>query len=234
MATPHNEATKGDIAETVLLPGDPLRAKFIAENFLEDVTQFNGVRNMFGFTGTYEGKRVSVMGTGMGCPSIGIYAYELVHFYGGKNLIRIGSIGAMQENIKIGDIIIAGGACTNGNWAHQYHLPGTFSAIPSFELLFDAKEACEELGATYHIGNILSSDVFYERDESWREWAKMGVLGVEMESYALYCIAIDAKVNALAICTVSDSLVSGEETDSATRQNSFTEMMKVALKVATK
>lgn len=232
MPTPHNAAVMGDIAETVLLPGDPLRAKFIADNFLQEVVQFNGVRNMFGFTGTYNGKKVSVMGTGMGCPSIGIYAYELIHFYGVKNVIRIGSIGATNAKVNVGDIIIAGGACTNSNWAFQYGLPGTISAIPSFDLLFRAKEACEKVGATYHVGNILSSDVFYDKNAWWKKWAEMGILGVEMESYALYTIAMEAGVNALTICTVSDSLVTGVELDAEARQNTFTDMMKVALEVA--
>ena len=232
MPTPHNAAVMGDIAETVLLPGDPLRAQFIADHFLSDVTQFNNVRNMFGFTGTYQGKKVSVMGTGMGCPSIGIYAYELVHFYGVKNLIRIGSIGATNAKVNLGDILIAGGASTTSNWAYQYELPGTFSAIPSFDLLYKAVEACKKQGATYHVGNILSSDVFYDKNAGWKKWAEMGILGVEMEAYALYSIAAEAGVNALAICTVSDSLVTGEEMDAAARQTTFTDMMKVALAVA--
>ena len=232
MSTPHNNAKKGDFAPTVLMPGDPLRAKFIAETFLSDVVQVNSVRNMFGYTGTYNGKKVSVMGTGMGCPSIGIYAYELVHFYGVKSLIRVGSIGAANEKAHVGDLIIAGGACTNGNWAFQYELPGTLSAIPSFDLLFKAKEACDKLGTRYHVGNVLSSDVFYDKTASWKKWSKMGILGVEMESYALYCIAMEAGVNALTICTVSDSMVTGEELDAEARQNTFTDMMKVALEIA--
>ena len=161
MSTPHNSAQPGDIAETVLLPGDPLRAKFIADHFLENVVQFNAVRNMLGFTGMYHGKKVSVMGTGMGCASIGIYTYELIHFYGVKNLIRIGSCGAMQENIKLGDIVMAIGANTDSNYAHQYQLPGTFSATASFDLLVKAQQSAERNHFPYMVGNVVSSDIFY-------------------------------------------------------------------------
>ena len=162
MSTPHNAAKKGDIAKTILLPGDPLRAKFIAENFLEDATQFNTVRNMFGFTGTYQGKKVSVMGTGMGCASIGIYSYELIHMYGVENLIRIGSCGAMQDFVKLGDIVMAAGASTDTNYAHQYHLPGSFSAVATFDLLSKAVEQAKEHQFPYVVGNVLSSDIFYK------------------------------------------------------------------------
>lgn len=232
MGTPHNTAKMGDIAETVLLPGDPLRAKFIAENFLEDVVEFNSVRNMLGFTGTYKGKKVSVMGTGMGCASIGIYTYELIHFYGVKNLIRIGSCGAMREDVNLGDIVMALGASTDTNYAHQYQLPGTYSATASFELLVKAKEAAEEFKFPYVVGNILSSDIFYNETPEWKQWQKMGVIGAEMESYALYCNAARAGVNALAIFTVSDSIVKEEEMTAEERQIGFTNMMKVALEVA--
>jgi purine-nucleoside phosphorylase len=233
MTTPHNSAKKGDIAETILLPGDPLRAKFIAENFLEDVTQFNGVRNMFGFTGTYKGKRVSVMGTGMGVPSIGIYSYELIHFYGVKNLIRVGSCGAFDEKLNLYDVIIAQGACTDSNYADQYDLPGTYSAIASYDLLSRAVKSAEDKGVDVHVGNILTSDVFYsQKEDSWKQWAKMGVLAAEMETYALYCNAANAGVNALTILTVSDSIVKGEETSAEERQKSFTKMMEIALELA--
>lgn len=232
MSTPHNTAKPGEIAETVLLPGDPLRAKVIAETFLEDVVQFNTVRNMFGYTGTYKGKKVSVMGTGMGCPSIGIYSHELVHVYGAKNLIRVGSCGGMQPDIRLGDVIFALGSCTNSNWAHQYNLKGTFSAIASFDLLKKATKAAEEMGVSYHAGNVFASDVFYDKNASWKDWAAMGCLGVEMESYALYAIAAEAGVNALTILTVSDSMVSGEEMGPQERQNNFTTMMKIALETA--
>ncbi|MCI8418248.1 MAG: purine-nucleoside phosphorylase [Lachnospiraceae bacterium] len=232
MSTPHNAAKMGDIAETVLLPGDPLRAKFIAENFLTDAVQFNTVRNMFGYTGIYEGKKVSVMGTGMGCASIGIYSYELIHMYGVKNLIRIGSCGAMQEDVKLGDIVMAAGASTDTNYAHQYQLPGTFSAVASFGLLSRAVEEAKKNQFPYVVGNVVSSDVFYGETEEWKIWAKMGVLAAEMESFALYCNAARAGVNALAIFTVSDSMISHEEMSAQERQNGFTNMMKVALGVA--
>lgn len=232
MATPHNAANMGDIAETILLPGDPLRAKVIAETFLEDVVQFNSVRNMFGFTGTYKGKKVSVMGTGMGMPSIGIYSHELIHFYGVKNLIRVGSCGATSPDVKLGDIIMAQGACTDSNFAHQYQLPGTMSAISDFTLLKTAQEMAEKEGFPYRVGNVLSSDVFYTETPEWKSWAKMGVLGIEMESYALYCEAARAGVKALGIFTVSDSIVNGEATTAEERQNKFTNMMKVALETA--
>ncbi len=232
MSTPHNAAKMGDIAETVLLPGDPLRAKFIAENFLTDVVQFNSVRNMFGFTGTYEGKKVSVMGTGMGCASIGIYSYELIHMYGVKNLIRIGSCGAMHPSAKMGDIVMAAGASTDTNYAHQYQLPGSFSASATFDLLRKAVEEAEKNNFPYVVGNVLSSDIFYTETEEWRSWAKMGVLAAEMESFALYCNAARAGVNALAIFTVSDSMISKEEMSAEERQTGFTNMMKVALGVA--
>lgn len=232
MSTPHNAAKMGDIAETVLLPGDPLRAKFIAENFLTDPVQFNSVRNMFGYTGTYEGKRVSVMGTGMGCASIGIYSYELIHMYGVKNLIRIGSCGGMTEAVKLGDIVMAAGASTDTNYAHQYQLPGTFSAVASFDLLEKAVEEAKKNQFPFVVGNVVSSDVFYGETEEWKIWAKMGVLAAEMESFALYCNAARAGVNALAIFTVSDSMVSHEEMSAEERQTGFTNMMKVALGVA--
>ena len=232
MSTPHNAAKMGDIAETVLLPGDPLRAKVIAERFLTDAVQFNTVRNMFGYTGTYEGKRVSVMGTGMGCASIGIYSYELIHMYGVKNLIRIGSCGCMQEYVKLGDIVMAAGASTDTNYAHQYHLPGSFSAVASFDLLSMAAEEAEKNQFPYIVGNVLSSDIFYNETPEWKDWAKMGILAAEMESFALYCNAARAGVRALGIFTVSDSMVSNEEMSAEERQNGFTNMMKVALGVA--
>lgn len=233
MGTAHNSANMGDIAETVLLPGDPLRAKFIAETYLEDVVQFNSVRNMFGYTGTYKGKRISVMGTGMGCPSIGIYTYELIHMFGVKNLIRIGSCGAMHESVKLGDIVMAAGSCTDTNYAHQYNLPGTYTAIATFDLLRKAVDAAEKFEFPYVVGNVLTSDVFYDENAAWKQWAKMGVLAAEMESYALYCNAAKAGVNALAIFTVSDSIVLHEEMSAEERQTGFRNMMEVALEVAT-
>lgn len=233
MTTAHNSAKKGDIAETILLPGDPLRAKFIAENFLEDVTQFNGVRNMFGYTGTYNGKRVSVMGTGMGCASIGIYSYELIHFYGVKNLIRIGSCGAMDPNLNLYDIVLGIGSSTDTNYAHQYNLPGTYSATASFDLLSRAKQIADENNIKTVVGNILSSDIFYNAEQdAWKKWAKMGILAAEMESFALYCNAAVAGVNALTILTVSDSIVNHQETTPEEREKGFTNMMKIALGLA--
>ncbi|NLG82270.1 MAG: purine-nucleoside phosphorylase [Bacilli bacterium] len=231
--TPHISANNKDlIAETILLPGDPLRAKFIADNFLEDVVQFNAVRNMFGFTGTYNGKRISVMGTGMGMPSIGIYSYELINFYGVKNLIRVGSCGALQPELKLYDIVIGMSASTNSNYLHQYNLPGTFAPTASFSLLEKAVKVARDLGVRYHVGNILSSDTFYDDDkEAWKRWAKMGVLAVEMEAAALYANAARASVNALTILTVSDSLVTHEETTAEERQTAFTNMMKIALEL---
>lgn len=233
MTTPHNSAVRGDIAETILLPGDPLRAKFIAENFLEDPVQFNTVRNMFGYTGTYKGKRISVMGTGMGVPSIGIYSYELIHFYGVKNLIRVGSCGAFQENLKLYDVIIGMGASTNSNYAVQYGLPGSYSATASWDLLYKAVKVAEQKGIPVHVGNILTSDIFYSADtDSTAKWQSMNVLAVEMESFALYCNAAHAGVNALTILTVSDSIVNKEETTPEEREKSFTKMMEIALELA--
>ncbi len=232
MATPHNGAKMGDIAETILLPGDPLRAKVIVETYLKDAFQFNSVRNMFGYTGTYKGRKVSVMGTGMGIPSIGIYSHELIHFYGVKNLIRVGSCGACQEHVHVGDIIMAQGACTNSSYAHQYQLPGTMCAIADYRLLKTAQEIAEGKDAVWHVGNILSSDTFYTETAEWKLWAKMGVLGIEMESFALYCEAARAGVRALGIFTVSDSMITGEETTSEQRQNDFKQMMEVALETA--
>ena len=232
MATPHNTAPEGAIAESILLPGDPLRAKYIAENFLQDAVLFNEVRNMYGFTGTYNGKKVSVMGTGMGCPSIGLYTYELIHFYGVKKLIRIGTCGAMQPQMKLGDIVMAMSASTTSNYAAQYCLNGTFSACADYGLLEKAVEEAKKNGFRYTVGNVLSSDVFYSDNPDSDQWAKMGILATEMESFALYCNAARAGVQALGIFTVSDSLVTGEATSAEERQNNFTNMMKVALEVA--
>ena len=231
--TPHITAKYGDFAKTVLMPGDPLRAKFIAENFLENAVLVNGVRGVNGYTGTYHGKRVSVMASGMGQPSIGIYSYELFNFYDVENIIRIGSCGSFDKDLHVRDIIIAQGACTNGNYASQYNLPGTFCPIADFGLLRRAAELCEQAGVHYKVGNIFSSDMFYDDSNSGMQWAKMGVLGVEMESAALYCNAARAGKKALCICTVSDSFLNPEENTTAEeRQNSFTTMMKIALELA--
>lgn len=231
--TPHIQAKAGDFAQTVLMPGDPLRAKFIAENYLDNAALVNEVRGMPGYTGYYQGKRVSVMASGMGQPSIGIYSYELFNFYGVENIVRIGSCGSFDKDLHIRDIIIAQAACTNGNYAAQYRLPGTFAPIADFGLVRRAAELCEEAGVRYKVGNILSSDVFYDDAASGMEWAKMGVLGVEMESAALYCNAARAGKKALCICTVSDSFVYPDEiTTSEERQKSFTAMMEIALRLA--
>lgn len=232
--TPHNNAKLGEIAETVLLPGDPLRAKYIAETFLENPVQYNTVRGMYGYTGTYKGKKISVQGSGMGIPSIGIYSYELIHFYGVKNLIRIGSAGAISENLKPYDVVIGMGACTDSNYASQYNLPGTYSPIASYELLDKAVNAAKELNIETHVGNILSSDVFYGEEglEGLRKWQKMGVLAVEMESAGLYMNAARAGVNALCILTISDCPFTGQVTTAEERQTAFTSMMKIALELA--
>ena len=233
MATPHINARPEDFAKTVLMPGDPLRAKFIAENFLESAVLVNNVRGIQGYTGTWRGERVSVMASGMGMPSIGIYSYELYNFFGVENIMRIGSIGGMSERVKIRDIIIGMGACTNSNFAVQYNLQGSFAPIADYRMMRVAIEEAEKLGASYVVGNILSSDTFYNADAAATEkWTKLGVLGVEMEAAALYMNAAYAGKNALAICTVSDHLLTGEATTAEERQNSFTEMMEVALNTA--
>ena len=230
---PHITAKEGDFAKTVLMPGDPLRAKFIAENFLENAVLVNNVRGVNGYTGYYKGKRVSVMASGMGQPSIGIYSYELFKFYDVENIIRIGSCGSFDPDLHIRDIIIAMGACTNGNYAMQYKLPGTFCPIADFNLVRHAAELCEKANVNYKVGNIFSSDTFYDDANSGMEWAKMGVLGVEMESAALYCNAARLGKKALCICTVSDSFIYPEENTTAEeRQNSFTKMMEIALELA--
>lgn len=220
----------GDFAKTVLMPGDPLRAKYIAENFLENPRLVNNVRGIQGYTGTYKGVSVSVMASGMGMPSIGIYSYELFSAYGVENIIRVGSAGSMQENVKIRDVVIGMGACTNSNYGSQYGLGGTFAPIASYDLLRACADKAEEMGLSYHVGNIISSDTFYSDDSS--DWSKMGVLAIEMEAAALYMNAARLGKKALAICTVSDSLVTGEATSSEERQSSFTQMMRLALETA--
>lgn len=231
--TPHISAEYGDFAQTVLMPGDPLRAKFIAETYLENAKLVNNVRGINGYTGFYKGKRVSVMASGMGQPSIGIYSYELFNFYGVENIIRIGSCGSFDKDLHARDLIIAMGACTNGNFAMQYNLPGTFCPIASYSLVEKAVKECEKAGVKFKVGNILSSDTFYDDSDSGMVWSKMGVLGVEMESAALYCNAARAGKNALCICTVSDSFIYPEENTTAEeRQTSFTKMMEIALAIA--
>lgn len=229
MSTAHNSAELGDIAKTVLMPGDPLRAKFLADTYLEDAKLYNQVRGMFGYTGKYKGKEVSVQGHGMGIPSIGIYSYELYKFYDVDTIIRIGSAGAIDPELHIGDIIIGIGACTNSNYQSQYNLPGTFAPIADFDLAKRAKEAADKLGYTAKVGNILASDTFYDDSDSLKDWQKMGVLGVEMESAALYMNAARLGKKALTICTISDCPFTGEALSAADRQTNFTKMMEVAL-----
>lgn len=226
--TPHIGAKLGDIAETVIMAGDPLRVKFMAEKFLDDAIQFNNIRGMLGFTGTYKGKRVSVMGHGMGMPSIGIYTYELFNFYGVKNIIRVGSAGSYQKDLHVGDIVIALGACTDSNYAAQYELPGSFAPTADFQLARQAVNECERLGYPYKVGNVLSSDVFYSENPHSDKWINMGVLAVEMEIAALYMNAARTGNQALGICTISDHLITGEVTTAEERQNTFTRMMDVA------
>lgn len=233
MSTPHNGAEKGDIAKTVLMPGDPLRAKYIADTYLKDVKCFNTVRNMFGYTGTYEGKEVSVMGGGMGMPSIGIYSFELYHFYDVDQIIRIGSAGGISDKVKVKDLVIGMGASTNSNFASQYKLPGTFAPIADFGLLRKAVEIAEEKNIPVAVGNILSSDTFYTDDETANDqWKKMQILCVEMEAAALYMNAARAGKKALCMLTISDHLYTGEALSAEERQTSFHEMMEVALKLA--
>ena len=227
--TPHIGAQYGEIAETVIMAGDPLHAQFMAENFLDNPVQFNNVRGMLGFTGTYKGKRVSVMGHGMGIPSIGIYTYELYNFYGVKTIIRVGSAGAYTTDLKIGDLVIAMGACTDSCYADQYHLRGTFAPIADFDLIRGAADECERRGYGYKVGNVLSTDIFYADQPDIQGWIKMGVLAVEMEAAALYMNAARSGNRALVICTVSDNVITGEETTAEERQTKFTNMMEVAL-----
>ena len=239
MSTPHINANNGDFADTVLMPGDPLRSRFIAENFLKDAKLVNDVRGVQGYTGFYNGKKVSVMASGMGMPSIGIYSYELYNFFNVKNIIRVGSAGSYNADVKLRDIVLAQAACTDSNFVKQFGLPGDFSPIADFGLLTKAASVAESSGLTYHIGNILSSDRFYGDNAGlpdWKQpvslWSKMGVLAVEMEAAALYMNAARAGKRALAICTVSDSLITGEATTAEERQNPFTDMIRLALETA--
>ena len=226
--TPHIGAKYGEIAETVIMAGDPLRAKFMAERFLENLVQFNNVRGMLGFTGTHDGKRVSVMGHGMGMPSIGIYTYELYNFYDVKTIVRVGSAGSINADLHVGDLVVAMGACTNSNYALQYEMPGSYAPIADFTLLREAAEACERMGYRYMVGNVLSSDIFYGENAHNDKWMNMGVLAVEMEAAALYMNAARAGKRALVICTISDHILTGEVTTAEERQTSFTHMMDVA------
>ena len=231
--TPHIKATSADFAKTVLMPGDPLRSKFVAETFLESPKLINNVRGIQGYTGTYRGVPVSVMASGMGMPSIGIYSYELFNFFGVENIIRIGSAGGLADSIQLRDVIIGMGACTNSSYQEQYGLGGNFAPIADFELLSRAVEEAKAIGVRYQVGNLLSSDVFYHANPDFnRGWYNMGVLGVEMEAAALYMNAAAAGKRALAICTVSDHIIRGEALDADARQTTFTDMMTIALNVA--
>ncbi len=232
--TPHINAVPDDFAKTVLMPGDPLRAKFIAENFLENPRLVNSVRGINGYTGTYKGVPVSVMASGMGMPSMAIYSYELFNFFDVENIIRIGSAGSINNDIKLRDIVIGMGACTNSNYAAQYGLNGTFAPICSYDLLKVCTDTANELGFEVKVGNLYSSDTFYDDSASTADWGKMGVMAVEMEAAALYMNAARAHKNALAICTISDHILTGEATTAEERQNTFTQMMELALETAIK
>ncbi|MBQ7491334.1 MAG: purine-nucleoside phosphorylase [Clostridia bacterium] len=233
MATPHIAAEQGAFAKTVLMPGDPLRAKYIAEHYLENPVLVNNVRGVQGYTGAYRGVPVSVMASGMGIPSIGIYSYELFHFFGVENILRVGSAGGLSTGLKLRDIVLGMGACTNSNFALQYRLGGTFAPIASFDLLESAVRHGREMGLTPQVGNLLSSDPFYNAfSDANQGWMDMGVLAVEMEAAGLYMTAARAGKRALAICTISDHIVTGEALDADARQNTFTQMMELALEVA--
>ncbi|MBQ7002381.1 MAG: purine-nucleoside phosphorylase [Oscillospiraceae bacterium] len=229
MSTPHLQGKKGDYAPTVLMPGDPLRAKFIAETFLENAVCVNEIRGMLGFTGTYKGVPVSVQGSGMGMPSIGIYSYELFHEFDVQRIIRIGTAGAIAPEVQLRDVILGQAACTNSAFADQYRLPGTYAPIASFSLLSAAAETAKKQGLSVRVGNILSSDTFYDDANSLAEWRKMHVLGIEMEAAALYMNAARAGKEALCICTVSDCPLEGKFTTAEERQTGFTAMMQLAL-----
>ncbi len=229
--TPHNAAKKGEIAKTVIMAGDPLRAKMMAEKFLTDIKIVSSVRNIHVYTGLHNGKPVTVMGHGMGIPSIGIYTYELYNFYDVDTIIRVGSCGSRQMYVHIGDLVIAMGSCTDSNYASQYNLPGAFCPIADFELVRKAVDKCKELGYPYHVGNVFSADMFYSEDERKNNWTKMGVLADEMEAPSLYMNAARAGKKALCICTVSDHIITGEQTTAEQRQNTFTQMMEVAFEI---
>lgn len=231
--TPHNDAQKGQIAKTVLMPGDPLRAKMIAENFLEKPVRFNAVRDALGYTGTWQGVPISVMSSGMGCPSIGIYAYELYHGYGVENILRVGSAGALQDDLKVGDLVLAQGACTDSNFAAQYNLPGVFAPIASYDLLAIAVHCAELCGIPARVGNVVTTDFFYNADSTAPErWRDMGVLCTEMETAALYMAAAYAGKRALSLLEISDHMFRHESMSALQRQNDLTDMILTALDTA--
>ncbi len=232
MSTPHNAADPGQIAQTVLMPGDPLRAKFIAETYLDNAVLFTDVRNMYGYTGTYNGKPVSVMGHGMGMPSVGLYTYELYNFYNVQTIIRTGSAGGIQPDVHLRDIVIAMGACTDSAYASQYKMPGTFAPIADHSLLEKAVNAARARSLEVKVGNVISTDVFYNDDPAYNDaWKRMGILAVEMEAAALYMNAARAGRKALCILTVSDHLYSQEQLTVEERRSGFGEMIQVALDI---
>ncbi|MDY3929843.1 MAG: purine-nucleoside phosphorylase [Clostridia bacterium] len=231
--TPHINARPEDFAKTVLMPGDPLRSEFIAKNFLKSAKLINNIRGIQGYTGSYKGTPISVMASGMGMPSMGIYSYELFNFFGVDNIIRVGSAGAIQENVRVRDIILGIGACTNSAYFHQFGLPGNYSAVASFDLLYHAKTLADKMNIPTHTGLLLSSDMFYDEDpQIYKKWKNVGVLAIEMESAALYINAAKAGKNALALCTVSDQLITYEYVSAEERQTSFTQMIELALNLA--
>lgn len=231
--TPHIAAVLEDLARTVLMPGDPLRSKYIAENFLTDAKLINNIRGIQGYTGTYEGTRVTVMASGMGMPSIGIYSYELYNFYGVENIMRIGSAGSIHMDVNVRDIVMAMGTSTNSNYVRQFQVPGTYAPIADYGMLKQAIAEAEKIGATYHVGNVLSSDTFYDDQEDANDyWQKMGVLCIEMETAALYMNAARAGKHALGIFTISDHILKKEALSAEERQTSFTQMMEIALRTA--
>ncbi len=229
--TAHIQAKYGQIADVVIMAGDPLRAKFMAENFLESPELYNQTRGMLGYTGKYNGKRVSVQGHGMGIPSIGIYSYELFNFYDVHSIIRVGTAGAFHPDLNIGDLVFAMGACSDSNFGHQYSIPGNYSPIADFELLKAGVKVADMLKIKFKVGNILSTDVFYDESGKQNLWSEMGVLAVEMEAAALYINAARYGKKALTICTISDQIIKKEYATSTQREKSFTNMMKVALEI---
>lgn len=233
MATPHNTAKAGDIAKTVIMPGDPLRAKYIADNYLDNAVQFNAVRNIYGYTGAYRGTDISVMASGMGMPSMGIYSYELFKFYDVDNIIRIGSAGSISDKVDLRDIVLAIGTSTDSNYAKQYNLPGTYAPVADFGLLNCAYEQSKLYGIAAEVGNVVSTDVFYNDNPEYNKaWSNMGVLAVEMESAALYMNAARLSKNALAMFTISDNLMNGQSLSVEERQEGFDDMIKLSLETA--
>ena len=230
----HIAASKGQIAESVLLPGDPLRAQYIAENFLEEPVRYTDIRNMYGFTGRYKGVPVSVQGSGMGMPSMGIYSWELITEYGVQNLIRIGTAGAFTDELELGDVFLALAASTDSNYQHAFEVPGQYSPSASWEPIKKVYVASNETGIEFKAGNVVTCDVFYEFGDWWKKWAKMGVKAVEMETAALYMNAAYNNVNALSIISISDNFITGAKSTVEERQNSFTNMMKLALEASVK